>query len=70
MSANETGSGGGLWSRVPLGVKLGFVLLCWVYAAGVLTDTITPLPSNVMAVIWFAVAGGLLVRAVRLHRQP
>ncbi|ELY95614.1 hypothetical protein C484_04995 [Natrialba taiwanensis DSM 12281] len=69
MSANKSNSGS-LYARLPWSVKLGFALLSMVYAVAILTDTIKdPIPNDVWAIIWFAVAIGLLVRAVRLHRQ-
>ncbi len=70
MSSNRTDSSRGLYARLPWSVKLGFALLGLVYAVAILTDTIKdPIPNDVWAIIWFAVAVGLLVRAVRLHRQ-
>ena len=56
-------------ARIPWWVELGVGILALVYAVGVLTDTITPLPNDVMALIWVAVAIGLFVRVVRLNRQ-
>ncbi|WP_256390975.1 hypothetical protein [Natronoarchaeum rubrum] len=70
MSTDGSESNGGLYGRLPFGVKLGFAVIALVYGAAILTDTIEdPIPSDVWAVVYFAVAGGLLLRAVRLHRQ-
>lgn len=70
MSTNGTDSSGGLYARLPWSVKLGFALFGVVYAVAILTDSINdPIPNDVWAIVWFAVAVGLLVRAVRLHRQ-
>jgi len=70
MLTDGTESGGGLYGRLPFSVRLGFALLCFVYGVAILTDTIEdPIPSDVWAVVYFAVAGGLLLRAVRLYRQ-
>ena len=70
MPNERAGSDRRLLARIPWWVKLGGAILAFVYGVGVLTDTLTPLPSDVMAVVWFAVAIGLFMRAVRLHRQP
>jgi len=67
MSTDTPGSDRRLLARIPWWVKLAVWLLTLVYAVGVLTDTIIPLPSDVQAVIWGLVAIGLFVRAVRLH---
>ena len=69
MSPDGTDSGGGLYARLPSSVQLGLALIGLVYAVGVLTDTITPLPNDVMALIWVAVTIGLSVHLVRLIRQ-
>ncbi|SFS46646.1 hypothetical protein SAMN04488556_0938 [Halostagnicola kamekurae] len=70
MSTNGIDSSGGLYARLPRSVKLGVALLGVVYAVAILTDSINdPIPNDVWAIVWFAVAVGLLVRAVRLHRQ-
>jgi hypothetical protein len=70
VSPDGTDSGGGLYARLPYSVKLGLALIGIVYAVAVLTDSIKLLiPQDVMAVVWFLVAAGLLVRAVRLSRQ-
>jgi hypothetical protein len=50
-------------------MKLGGAILAFEYGVGILTDTVPPLPSDVMAIICFAVAVGLFMRAVRLHRE-
>lgn len=71
MPTGGTSARGGLVSRLPWGVTLGFALVSFAYSAAILTDTITdPILSDVWAIMYFAVAVGLLVRAVRLHRQP
>jgi hypothetical protein len=70
MPNERAGADRRLLARIPWWVKLGGAILAVGYGVGVLTDTLTPLPSDVMAVVWFAVAIGLFVRAVRLHRQP
>ncbi|QCS42558.1 hypothetical protein FEJ81_09365 [Natrinema versiforme] len=70
MSPDETTAGGGLYARLPFRVQLGIALLSSVYLVAVLTDIIEdPIPSDVWAVLWFAVAVGLLVRAVHLNRR-
>lgn len=70
MTANSTDSGRGLYSRLPDSVKLGLVLIGFVYAVAILTNTINdPLPSDVWAAVWFAVAIALLMRTVRLARR-
>ncbi|WP_256392985.1 hypothetical protein [Natronoarchaeum rubrum] len=70
MSDDGTGSRGGVYTRLPWSVHLGLTLLGFVYMVAILTDTIKdPIPGDVWAVVYFAVAAGLLVRAVRLHRQ-
>ncbi len=70
MAANTTDSGGSLFIRLPWGVKIGLALSSFVYGMVILSDTIEdPIPPNVWAVVWFAVAGYLFVRAVRLSRQ-
>jgi len=70
MSTDGSESDGGLYGRLPFSVQIGFAVTAFVYGVARLTDTIEdPIPSNVWALVWFAVAGGLLLRAVRLHRQ-
>jgi hypothetical protein len=69
MSTTESDSGG-LYAQLPWSVKLGLALLGLVYGVAILTDSIKdPIPDDVWGIIWFAVAAGLLVRAVRLHKQ-
>jgi hypothetical protein len=70
MPNERAGADRRLLARIPWWVKLGGAILTVVYGVGVLTDALTPLPNDVMAGIWFAVAVGLFVRAVHLHRQP
>lgn len=70
MAADTTDSGGSLFARLPWGVKIGLALISFVYGVVIVTDTIEDsIPSNVWAVVWFAVAGYLFVRAVRPSRQ-
>lgn len=69
MSPDGTDSGGGLYARLPSSVQLGLALITTVYAVGVLTDTITPLPNDVMTLIWIAVTIALFVHLVQLIRQ-
>ncbi|MFD1514545.1 hypothetical protein [Halomarina rubra] len=67
MSNETPGSERRLLAHIPWWVKLAGAMVTLVYAVGVLTDTITPLPNDVTTVIWVAVTIGLFVRAVRLH---
>lgn len=70
MVSDTTDSGGSLFARLPWGVKIGLGLISFMYGVVIVTDTVEdPIPSTVWAVIWFAVAGYLFVRAVRLSRQ-
>lgn len=70
MSDERTQSRGGLLARVPSWVQIGLAVLSFAFAAAILTDTIEdPIPNDVWAVVWFAVAIGLLVRTVRLYRR-
>ncbi|MFC6752950.1 hypothetical protein [Halorubrum tibetense] len=63
-------SGGGLFSRLPEGVKIGLALISIVYGVAILTGTIEdPIPSGVWAVVWISVGIYLIVRAVRLSSQ-
>jgi hypothetical protein len=69
MTNESVGSDRRLLARIPWWVKLGGAILTFAYGVGILTDTVPPLPSDVMAIIYFAVAIGLFMRAVRLHRE-
>jgi len=70
MSTDESESESGLYGRLPFSVQVGFAVIAFVSGVAKLTDTIEdPIPSDVWAVVYFAVAGGLLLRAVRLQRQ-
>ena len=70
MSDNETDSGRVLSPSLRTGLELGLALFGLLFAVAILTDTIKdPIPNDVWALIWFAVAAAFLVRAVRLHMQ-
>ena len=70
MTTDAADSADSLYSRLPWYVQLGLSLTGFVYFGGILTDTIEPqIPSDVWAVVYFAVAAYLFVRAVRLSRQ-
>lgn len=70
MTAESADSGGRLFARLPFGVQFGLALVGLVFAVATLADIIAPpIPNDVWAIVWFAVAVGLLVRAVRLSRQ-
>lgn len=70
MSNNEGEPRGGVLARLPLSVTLGGPLIVIIYSLAVLTDTIEdPIPSDIKGILYFLVAIGLFVHAVRLHRE-
>jgi hypothetical protein len=69
MPTEDAGSKRGLFSRLPFAVQLGIAIMCAAYGVASLTDVIAyQIPSNVLAVMYFAVAAYLFVRAARLSR--
>lgn len=71
MSENSNGSRTGLLTRLPWGIKIGFVVVSVVSAGAILTDTIQdPVPDTVWAVVWVMMAVAMILRAVRWNGLP